>query len=348
VKYIVVLLFLGSLLQAQIPEGYYNGTENLTGGELKSALHHIIKDHIQFSYSQTWDILKVTDRDPDNPANVILIYTGWSVDAAQEYNNGNGWNREHVWAVSHGDFGTSMGAGTDVHHVRASDISVNSARGNKDFDNGGIEYIDPDGPTGCYTTTYTWEPRPEDKGDVARMMFYMAVRYEGGFGEPDLELVDYAPSSPNNEPYHGVLSTLYQWHTEDPVDDRELYRNDVIYYQYQQNRNPFIDYPEFAGLIWFPNSSDDDSSIDFPETQLLQNSPNPFNPSTTIAFSINWGETGVLTIYNPKGEKLLQKQFGEGSHSYHWNAARFSSGIYIYALESSSGAKKTRKMLLLK
>jgi len=102
-----------------------------------------------------------------------LIFFHINYNAAQEYNNGQGWSREHVWPQSHGDFGTSRGVGTDAHHLRPCDISVNSARGNDDFYNGGTEYIDGDGPTGCYTTSLTWEPRDAVKGDVARMIFYM-------------------------------------------------------------------------------------------------------------------------------------------------------------------------------
>jgi endonuclease I len=124
-----------------VPEGYYTRAENLKGTALKEALNEIIKGHVEYPYTSsstdTWDILKETDRDTANPENVILIYSGWSVNAAQEYNNARGWSREHVWAKSHGDFGTSKGAGTDVHHLRPCDISVNSARGNDDFDNGG-------------------------------------------------------------------------------------------------------------------------------------------------------------------------------------------------------------------
>ena len=344
-KYIAIFLMLFTLLYAQIPEGYYDGTDGLTGDDLKSALHTIICNHTGFTYAALWNILKETDRDPDNPDNVILIYTGWSVDAAQEYNNGEGWNREHVWALSHGIFSTGMGPGTDVHHIRASDISVNSARGNKDFDNGGVEYIDPDGPTGCYTTTYTWEPRDEDKGDVARMMFYMAVRYEGGLGEPNLELVDYFPSAPNNEPYHGVLSTLYEWHLADPVDDWERNRNDIIYYDYQQNRNPFIDHPEFAGLIWFPLHTEE--AVLPSKSNLSVNYPNPFNPGTTIDFYIKHGEKGIFSIFNLKGQLLFRDDFPEGNHSYKWSSADYSSGIYFYSLQTET-FQETRKMILIK
>jgi len=117
-----------------------------------------------------------------------LFYSGWSVNAAQEYNNGNGWTLEHIWAKSHGDFGTDIGAGTNVHHLRPEDNTVNNARNNKDFDNGGSIYVDDDGVTQCRTDADSWEPRDAVKGDVARMLFYMATRYEGTNGEPDLEI----------------------------------------------------------------------------------------------------------------------------------------------------------------
>ncbi len=251
------ILFFGiGLSTAQVPSGYYSTAEGLTGESLKSALNDIIDDHVKFSYTSSntdvWDILKETDRDTIDPTKVILIYTGWTVDAEQEYNAGSGWTREHVWAKSRGNFGTSQGAGTDVHALRPCDVSVNSARNNRWFGIGEYEYIDGDGPTGCYTSTssWVWEPRDEVKGDIARMMFYMDTRYEGENGELDLQLIDSIPSDNNtNEPIHGLFSVLRQWHIDDPVDDWERNRNDVIY-SYQGNRNPFIDHPEFVGKIW--------------------------------------------------------------------------------------------------
>ena len=125
---------------------------------------------------------------------------------------------------------------------------MNSTRNNKDFDDGGTEYIDGDFPTGCLRDSDSWEPRDSEKGDVARMLFYMAVRYEGEDGEPDLELSDEVNTAPT--PFHGRLSTLLEWHENDPVDDWERRRNDIIYIDFQNNRNPFIDHPEFVDLIW--------------------------------------------------------------------------------------------------
>jgi endonuclease I len=363
-KYLLAFLLFVNFLSAQIPDGYYDGTEGLIGEDLKATLHEIIDDHIEFPYTSggtdTWDILKETDRDPDNPDNVILFYTGWSVDGEQEYNSGNGWSREHVWAKSHGDFGTAIGPGTDVHHLRPCDISVNSARGNKDFDNGGSEYIDGDGPTGCFSDADSWEARDEVKGDVARMIFYMAVRYEGDNGEIDLEMVDYVNSAP--DPYHGKFSTLMEWNLFDPVDEFEQNRNDIIYEDYQGNRNPFIDHPEFASNIWGETNADDPPELPV-LFQLNQNYPNPFNPSTMISFQVSGDRehnTANLTIYNMKGQivKNFPISFDTAQesngivHSLIWDGFDDSnrpvtSGIYFYKLKIGT-SEQTRKMILLK
>ncbi len=244
---------------AQIPAGYYDSASGLDDAALKAVLNDIIDGHTEYPYTSSgtdvWDILKISDRDPNNSSNVMTVYTQYSIDAAQEYNDGAGWSREHVWAKSHGDFGTSPGAGTDLHNLKPEDVSINSTRNNKDFDDGGEAVADNsppagyDGSTDCFDTSTTFEPPDSLKGDVARIIFYMVTRYEGENGEVDLEMVDYADSAPAGEAYHGVQSTLYSWHTSDAVSTFETNRNDVIY-SYQGNRNPFIDHPEYANYIW--------------------------------------------------------------------------------------------------
>ena len=224
---------------------YYENALGKSGTSLKIALHNIIDDHTEISYSNVWEALRNTDEDPANQNNVILLYTGRSQSKTSNGSSIDSWNREHVWAKSHGDFGTSMGEGTDLHHLRPTDVSVNSSRGNKDFDNGGTAQKEaPD----TYADSDSWEPRDEVKGDVARMIFYMAVRYEGDNGELDLEVTEKVNNG--SAPLHGKLSTLLQWHQQDPVDDFERNRNDVIYQDYQHNRNPFIDHPEWVEGIW--------------------------------------------------------------------------------------------------
>ncbi len=330
--FIIISLFLFQVninLISQIPDGYYDGTESLGGEDLKTALYNIIKGHTEFPYTSTstdvWDILKETDQDTINSENVILLYSGWSVNAAQEYNNENGWNREHVWAKSHGDFGTEIGTGTDVHALRPCDITVNTARWNYDFANGGEIYVDADGTTECRLTSNSWEPRDIIKGDVARMIFYMATRYEGENFEPDLEIVDYVDSSPNYQPLHGKLSDLYEWHKNDPVSDWERNRNDIIYNQYQGNRNPFIDHPEFVVKIWSHLVSAKTIDID-PQISVF---PNPFHDQ--IRIGLNNKTTGFKTIkielLNVHGK--LVKSILTDSSVVNISCSDLETGLYI-------------------
>ncbi|MGW0823661.1 endonuclease I family protein [Streptomyces sp. NPDC002845] len=224
---------------------YYKNAIGKTGTSLKSSLHTIISSQSRISYSAVWNALKVTDQDPRNSGNVILLYSGKSRSKSLNGGDVGDWNREHVWAKSHGDFGTATGPGTDLHHLRPADVQVNSIRGNKDFDHGGSSVS---GAAGNYTDSNSFEPRDAVKGDVARMILYMAVRYEGGDGWADLEPNNYV--SNGSAPYHGRLSVLKQWNEQDPPDSFEERRNDAIYSNYQGNRNPFIDHPEWVEAIW--------------------------------------------------------------------------------------------------
>ena len=241
---LLILLFLSGIYLNAQPTGYYNGTEGEDGEELKSTLHQIIDQHTVFSYYNSKSVLKISDADPVNSSHVILVYTGRSQDNNDYGTGGNQINREHVWAKSHGNFDEVYPMYSDVHNLKPCDCSVNQDKGNKDFDNGGTQHTEA---TGCYYTTYTWEARDEVKGDIARIIFYMSVRYEGDNGEIDLEVVDAVNTYPY--PEHGKLSTLLEWNLQDPPDEFEINRNNVIF-AWQKNRNPFVDNPEFAQLIW--------------------------------------------------------------------------------------------------
>jgi endonuclease I len=227
-------------------DAYYANALGKSGDNLKNALHAIITNGMtKISYDAVWNALKVTDQDPNNSSNVILLYSGLSRSKNLNGGGAGDWNREHVWAKSHGDFGTATGPGTDLHHLRPEDVAVNSLRDNKDFDTGGGAAA---GAPGNYTDGDSWEPRNAVKGDVARMIFYMAVRYEGDDSWPDLE-VDNATGS-GTAPRIGRVSALLQWNAQDPPDAFERNRNQVIYASYQHNRNPFIDHPEWVAAIF--------------------------------------------------------------------------------------------------
>jgi endonuclease I len=244
----LILFTIGILLlnsvYADIPIGYYDSANGLSEEALKSALHNIIDDHTVKTYGDARYILDESDVDPDNSSNLILLYTGNSI--SNNWDGGASWNREHVWSKSHGfpDEGEDV-AYSDLHNLKPAHPTVNTDRSDKDFEEGGTPHSIA---TECNETSNTWEPRDEVKGDVARIMLYMTVRYEGdATNEVDLELVEEITSYPN--PEFGILSTLLQWHINDPVDEFERNRNDVIYSK-QNNRNPFIDHPEYVSKIW--------------------------------------------------------------------------------------------------
>ena len=225
---------------------YYAAAAGKSGESLKNALHGIISGGVTtLSYDAVWNALKATDQDPANPSNVILLYSGTSRSKTLNGGDAGDWNREHVWAKSHGDFGTAAGPGTDLHHLRPEDVQVNALRDNKDFDSGGTAVSTAPGNR---TDADSWEPRAAVKGDVARMIFYMAVRYEGGDAWPDLEVDDTTGSG--TAPRLGRLSALRQWHQQDPPDAFEKRRNELIYGSYQRNRNPFIDHPEWVTAVF--------------------------------------------------------------------------------------------------
>ena len=321
-KKILSLCFLAYLpILAQSPD-YYQSVQQLTGDELRNQLHEIINNHNEFSYSSTKNILKLADQDPENENNIILIYKGNSISKEDFSSNmqQDFWNREHVWVKSQGGFTGdetygALGAYSDAHNLKPCDASINTARGTKDFDNGGTQNTEA---TGCYSTTSTWEPRDEVKGDVARIIFYMATRYMGDPGEPSLNVVDYINNS--SDPLMGKLSTLLEWNEQDPVDAFERRRNQVIF-NWQQNRNPFVDYPEFANLIWAEGST---NPIIFTSVELQNNAPSETESqevfaqifsdvNTTIqSVTLKWA-TSWADLYNSPSENIIQMTEGDVS-----------------------------------
>ena len=296
---LVIVLLASAPALAEVPPGYYSSVDAGDGTSLRLTLHDVIDDHTRFPYTSsstdTWDILNQADEDPNNPANVVDIYKNASYT---KIDGGTGaYNREHSWPKSYGfpDDNSGNYPYTDCHHLFVSDASYNSSRSNNPFQDchGGCdekptEYTDGrGGGTGVYPgnsnwrATDVWETWGGRRGDVARALFYMAIRYEGGThgvtgrAEPDLELTDSmslieASSTGNNESvaYMGMLSDLLAWHAQDPVDDRERYRNDVVY-SYQGNRNPFIDHPEWVECVFLGVCSGGDTTPPAAPTGLV-------------------------------------------------------------------------------
>ena len=295
-----IILFLLSYVSISQPNNYYESCIGLEGEDLKSELHNIIKDHTAYSYTITKSILREADEDPNNPSNIILVYSGNSIDKFDFSSSfePDFWNREHVWPKSHGDFDAGdpfeVPLYTDAHNLKPVDASMNTLRGEKDFQTGGEIVYNGEVATSCYSTSSTFEPRDAVKGDIARIILYMDVRYEGGSNanEPNLVPIDGLTTYPN--PQIGVLSTLLEWHQQDPPDDFEKRRNDVIY-DWQGNRNPFIDYPNFVDIIYNDASA---NAIQISNVQLPQplEGGTAFNISADIISMMNCGPIESVTI----------------------------------------------------
>jgi endonuclease I len=221
-------------------EGYYSQAHGLKGSALHQALNATItRGAKKIGYNSVWNVMHDVDTDPENSDNVLLFYTAESRPKSDHSGGGASkkvepWNREHVWPKSRG----SDSYKSDVHNLWPTDERLNSLRGNKDFDVGGEQVL---GEDGIFSDRDSFEPRDDFKGESARVLFYMAVRYG------NLSLMD---NVGNGSASLGRLCSLLEWNEMDAVTDFERARNQGIYERWQGNRNPFTDHPEWARMIW--------------------------------------------------------------------------------------------------
>ncbi len=247
------------------PTGHYDAAAGLIGTPLKAALKTIASpaNYQTYSYADTYGPLRTLWEDPNNPANVITVYSGTSIGKTVTYYPGGpspdvSWSREHVWPESFGldpanvnPGGTGGDAGpdfTDLFNLRPCLQTVNLLRSNLYYDaSTGTPLITSLAPL-CTRDVDSWEPRDVNKGELARTILYMATRYDGTDANTmDLEIAD-TPSTALAR--FARLSTLLRWNEEHPVTVQERQRNQSIFANYQHNRNPFIDHPEYINLIW--------------------------------------------------------------------------------------------------
>lgn len=309
-RFIVFLFLIGICLRAQVPDYYKSIHLDKSGNELKQELSLLITNtHThQLSYGDLWNVLKNSDRDPQNSNNILLIYGNENNDgkyARSRNRNSKNWNREHVFAKSLGNpnLGTE-GPGADAHHLRPADESLNSDRGNLRFD-------DDRGAKAHRTIRGGWFPGDEWKGDVARMMMYMYVRY-GMRCDPRRVAKEPYTISPD------FPDIFLKWNIEDPVSDFEKQRNNEVA-KVQGNRNPFIDNPYLATLIWggtpAPNTWNTGGHLPVTPNQtnnyeirnLRASKINPTNFTLTWDFPANYKNIAYYEVYI--GEVLKQKTF---------------------------------------
>ena len=280
----LLVLVLMPAASAQAPPGYYDTVDATNSAALRQSLHAVIDDHKRFPYTSgatdTWDILELAQQDPADSGRILDVYRNASY--AKIGGGNNDYNREHSWPISFGfpNDGASNYPFTDCHAVFLCDSVYNNSRGNRPFKFGSSSHSErtthfndgQGGGSGVYpgNSNWTssvgllgsWEVWNGRRGDIARALLYLDIRYEGGTHgitgavEPDLVLTDdesliQSSNTGTNGTlaYMGLRSVLLAWHAADPVDDFERARHEVVY-AFQGNRNPFIDYPAWVDCLF--------------------------------------------------------------------------------------------------
>jgi len=330
------------LVESTKPTSYYDNLNGKSGSELKQVIQNIIAEEGVVraqTYADIIDILKEADQNPANSNQVWLVYKEMGrakLDYQTTSNSIGKWNREHTFPRSRGGFNSiklddiadgknifwnttadSLRHGnSDAHALRAVDGPENSSRNNQFYG----QYNGPAGTLGKF------------KGDVARSVFYMAVRYNG------LAIVNGYPETTVGQ--FGDLETLLDWHRNDPPDDYEMNRNNVVY-TWQYNRNPFIDYPDLVEYLWGNRVGqvwNGPLAIEEKNSLPIKIFPNP----TTGEIYIN----GILRdcfleVFSIEGRKLESFNI-KNNTAINLN---LSSGIYILKM-TSEGKMKTQKIVI--
>lgn len=353
-------VFLALTLNSQIPAGYYDSAENLNGYELKTALYDIIKGHTTRTYTDIWGFYSSYELDNyyENDGSILDIYsenptgsdpytfTKVSDQCGNYSGEGSCYNREHSFPRSW--FGGKINPmNTDIHHIFATDGYVNSIRDSYPYGEvGSANYTSQNGSkrgsarTGLGYTGTVFEPIDEFKGDVARAHFYMAIRYENLISgwENYNEYSDAVLNGTSDQVFEQwVIDMLYEWHINDPVSQKEIDRNNGAY-TYQNNRNPFVDHPEFVDSIWFP--SGEIPPVDPPSCLKLVFPDSEANP---IWYETEFSENSITNyashayqIYRLEGDTTIAEFDYSKLYFYEDSAAQPGTGQYLGAIRQDT------------
>lgn len=307
-----ILVVIGILfvvgLKAQMPAYYqsidFSQPAATVEAELKSLITTTHSTHI--NYSDTYPWVKLIDEDPNNSYYVITIYDGLSILKSNTIGGGNTtqpeiWNREHVYPQSL----ISTTATGDLHHLRACDGNVNNSRGNLPFATGSGSFGSVSGG---------WYPGDDWKGDVARMIMYIHLRYD----EPWTDV--------------GSLSLFLQWNVDDPVSDFEKYRNNLIQGA-QGNRNPFIDQPYLATYLWGGSPAEDTwgwpNKVEEANLSVINMYPNPVNSTGGVTFSNVTTTIDEVVFYDLSGKMIKSVRRPVSNNGRISVSTSFPSGVYF-------------------
>ncbi|KFC17939.1 endonuclease [Epilithonimonas lactis] len=332
------LIGFSGLVMAQIPTGHYDGTDNLSGTALKTKLSQIeASGHKDLGYN--WAVFATADRDNyyEKDNSVLDIYSE-NPKGADPYNftivtnqcgnyNGEGvcYNREHT--IPKSTFGDARPMHNDYHHLLATDGYVNGKRSNWPYGEvGTASWTSKNGSklgnsklNGYGGTVF--EPIDEFKGDIARIYFYFATRYENQIQSFNYDMYDGTKTTVFAEPFR---SMLVKWHQQDPVSQKEIDRNNAVA-KLQGNRNAYVDHPEFVAKIWGTVLAVDDASF----SKNLTIAPNPVKGNViAVTGDKDLKQFKKAMIYNMVGQNVqtIENPFQNGNTITLNNLPK---GIYI-------------------
>lgn len=330
------LLFIAVRLNAQIPSGYYNSAQGLTGAALKTALHNIIKNHTVASYNSLWNHFEDTDKKTngkvwdiysDLPDSIPPYQFTFSSDQCGSYNSeADCYNREHTWPQSW--FNSDNGPSSDLFHIYPTDGYVNNLRSNYPYGDVNIaSWTSQNGSKlgSCADAGYSqtvFEPIDEYKGDLARSYFYMSTRYQG-------DDASWGTSGATNKssilPWQ--VDVLLNWHHQDTVSSKEISRNNAIY-QIQDNRNPFIDNPQWVDSIWVPTFTF--VSSPYRDIYTVNVYPNPVSEKLFISEKSKNESIKEIRIFNMLGQEVehIDHQHLQSSTVHILDCTSWNNGIY--------------------
>jgi endonuclease I len=337
---------------AQPPPGYYDNAQGLAGEDLQEALHNIIKNHNSISYSELWNAFEDTDKKSNGKVwdiysdvpggNPPYQFTFFSDQCGNYGQEGDCYNREHSFPRSWFG-GTVPPMNTDLFHIYPTDGYVNGKRNNFPYgDVGNVTWTSQNGSRlgSCSTPGYSgtvFEPIDEYKGDLARTYFYMATRYLNEDNNwPGSPMMDGA------QPKEWALTMLFDWHTDDPVSQKEMGRNNAVY-DYQSNRNPFVDFPEFVEDIWFNTTIDHELLLNNLQYSVY---PNPARNTLHIERSaVVTNQKVEYKIADQTGREIISTM-ADGSNITQINIAEMESGFYFLIIHDLTNHLITTRKII--
>lgn len=333
----ILLLLIALALSAQ--GTYYNSVINLTGQPLYLGLRALISTNTNTSYDGSKAELFQNLENVNG--NVTCIYTGQVYNVGYNYTGSTNPNTEHTYAQSWFSSTDSSKKKADLHHLFPTNSVVNSSRGNyplftvANHASATVYYNDTPWQSyrGQSSTGYTvFEPADESKGNIARALLYFNTRYNDTLTQQNIDM----------------LPVLVQWHYQDPPDAWEIARNQGVF-NFQTNRNPFVDHPEFVGRIWGGSDADDPSQVPVADLAIRTAYPNPFASGTTLVLDSKTAANASVSVYNVRGQKMAawKEQLSAGQANITWNGkdaagSSVSAGVYILRVDTGKDCVDTR------